>query len=665
MQKRISLFVSIVVLACMFFSVRSGYSEELSELGEIVVTATRVEEQKKDLPVSVQVITEEDIKNSTAQNAGDLLAEAGLGHVQKYPGAMTAKVGLRGYSTDLFSIYKSRVLVLINGHYAGTVNLAKIPVEDIERVEIVKGPGSVVYGSQAMGGVINIITKRAKRYGLHGAIGGAAGSWNYWKALAEAGYRQGPVDLYMTASKSSRDNFETVDYGEIENTEYNDETFSFRAGYSFGQDHRISAGFQHWRGWDIGMPGAVYSPDPDDFTNKRRDAFDLNYTLRNLKISYYFIKDRDESHDSGMTPGPGNSEITVNKTTTTGGTVQNTFELRPVRLTAGVDYNTIKVESSRNTGAPYSPNSKYTNYGVFTEARTGFFDGRLIINLGLRYDYLKNEILPTAGLTVAPRQEDIDHLTVRGGLVYALTESLRLRTNVGTAFRAPAPDELAADYVSSWGTHYVGNPGLDPEKSTTYEAGVLYKRGYFKGEFTFFHSRFKDKILNYYDATLNAMTWKNVDGATLQGWETSFAYNIGGALNLDISLEPFMNVTYHTKYVAEDEDEVSQYGKTLLYTPKWTGAFGIRAMGQRWDMRVIANYTGNERVMDWDFTSATYGQVIEKGDFTVVHLKGSYRPHRNIEITASVENLFNRAYEYVKGYPMPKRTYTAGLRFRF
>jgi len=286
---------------------------------------------------------------------------------------------------------------------------------------------------------------------------------------------------------------------------------------------------------------------------------------------------------------------------------------------------------------------------------------KLLLSAGIRYDYFRNEILSTPGLTVNPRKEDLSHLTVRGGVVYKLTGSFSLKGNIGTAFRAPAPDELATDYVASWGTTYIGNPDLKPEKSTS----VNYSRELLKADVTFFHSRFRDKILGYYDPGLSAMTWKNVDGAVLQGIEVNLSYDAGLASGLEISVEPFANISYNTRYSSKDEQEISNYGKTLLYTPKWTGAFGIRAGQDRWDVRLIANYTGDEKVQDWDFSSPTYTDVIDKGDFTVVNFKGSFRPVKDLEITASAENLFNRAYEYVLGYPMPERTYTAGLKWIF
>jgi len=94
------------------------------------------------------------------------MVSAGTGHVHKYPGMLTSRVAVRGLPNDAHGdILKSKVLVLVDSGYAGTVNLAKLLVDEIERIEIVKGPASVLYGSQAMGGVINIITKKPKKRG--------------------------------------------------------------------------------------------------------------------------------------------------------------------------------------------------------------------------------------------------------------------------------------------------------------------------------------------------------------------------------------------------------------------------------------------------------------------------------------------------------------------
>lgn len=650
----------LLVLTFSLFSVSLVLAQEI-RLEEIVVTATRIEEPVKDVPYSVQIITQEDIKNSTAKDAGDLISEASIGHVHKYPDALTSSIGLRGFRTDLFNDLKSRVSVLINGHRAGTVNLAKIPVEDIERIEIVKGPASVLYGSSAMGGVINIITKEGKE-GFYASFGGEIGSWGYWKPLAELSGKKAAFDFYLSASRSHSDDYEAK-VGKIQNTGYDDETVSVRFGYSpFGKS-RISLGLQHWRGWKIGSPGPRYNPDPDDYSDKRRDSFDIGYTTETFNVKYYLVKDKDEWHE-GPTAGAWETPYDkyLKKTDTQGVSLQKTFSIGNHRVIIGSQWDRIKVDSSRSLGAPYFPNSRYDSYGVFTEGRQSLFNKKLLLSAGLRYDYFENEIFETPGIAVVrPRKEDLDNVAVRGGLVYKFTDNLSLKGNAGRAFRAPAPDELATDYVSE-GIHYIGNPDLKPEKSISYDIGGYYAKGPIRSELTFFHTEFKDKILCYYDGLLKAQTFKNVDGATIQGVEGGFSYDFGLASGLKVFLKPFANITYHTRYSSKDEIEIKKYGKTLLYIPKWTAAFGVMAGQKKWNARIIVNHTGDERVID--FGHPIY-PVIEKADFTVINLKGSYRPIKNLEITTSIKNLLDRAYEYVQYYPMPKRTAVAGIKWIF
>lgn len=655
----------VIQSTCCLPAVYASAELKASTLDEIIVTATKVEEPKEDVSASVQIITQDDIKNSSAKNAGDLIAEAALGHVNKYPGALTSKITLRGLSTDLFNPLKDRALILINGRLAGTNNLAKIPAGDIERIEIVKGPASVLYGSSAMGGVINIILKKGREDGLHGFIGGEAGSWDYRQISGELSGKKGAFDFYLMGSRSYRGDYEAKikdtkgnPYGK--NTAYDDETVSARFGYEFAGDHHISVGLQHFKTWDMGSPNAWYSPDYDDYMEKERNGFDIGYKGF-IDAKLYYNKDKDTWH----TVGGQWAEITRTKRDSQGISIQKVFPLGEHRVIAGLQWDRMKTDSWRSVGSPYYPRSKYDSYGAFTEGRLSLLDKRILLSLGLRYDYFVNEILSTPLMTnLNPKKEELDHLTVRSGVVYKFTDNLRFKGNIGTAFRSPVPDEIAMDVVQ-WGVRYLGNPNLKPEKSTTYDAGVEYSQDTFRAGLAFFHTKFKDKISSYFDNALNAQSYRNIDGATLQGLEVSLSYNLGAAAGLNISIEPFTNITYHTRYSSKDAADIKAGNKTLSFTPKWTGAFGVKAGQEKYNIRLIANYTGDEMVTDWNSTSPTYRKEIKKSDFTVAHLKASFKPFKKLELSAAVENLFDRNYGYVLGYPMPGRTFTAGVKWVF
>ncbi|MEN6620498.1 MAG: TonB-dependent receptor, partial [Smithella sp.] len=157
-------------------------------------------------------------------------------------------------------------------------------------------------------------------------------------------------------------------------------------------------------------------------------------------------------------------------------------------------------------------------------------------------------------------------------------------------------------------------------------------------------------------------TYKNTSGATIQGIEFNASYDVGAAIGWPIIIEPFTNITY--KFTYEQNNEGAS-DTTLTYTPKYTGALGLRVGQNNWDARFIANYVSQEKVSDWNPSSATYGQVIDKGGFAVLSLKGTYRPSKNIELMVSAENLLNNEYEYVLGYPMPGRTIFGGVKWLF
>jgi len=618
-----------------------------SKLEEIVVTATRIEELKKDVPYSVQIIKQEEIKTSTAKNLGDLIIESAIGHISKDPGQLTTFY-LRGFGGGLDPT-SARNLILINGFRTATINLAQITVDDIERIEILKGPGSVLYGSNAMGGVINIITKEAKEEGIHGSLGTEVSSWERRKASGEIQFKKSQFDAYLFLSRSDSSDYKVKDYGTYKNTGYNDETVSLRIGYEFIKDNKISLGIRHFRGWEIGSPGQIVSPTPKDYIDHSLDSFDIIYKTQTFKAGYNLSKRRYEYHDN--TFGSGTS---LYKADSQGVSLQKFFDFAEHRIIIGGEWNQVKLENRNETTSPFQPDSKYQSVGAFSELRLSF--DNLLIFLGGRYDYFKNETFSTPSMQTIPKSENLDHITLRGGAVYKLTDSFNLRANAGTGFRAPSPTEYAGEYIL-WGTRYIGNPSLKPEKSINYEAGASFSKSRLYTDFTFFHSIFKDKIVSYYDASLNAYTYKNEEKSTIQGWEISASYDLRDLLSLKFSVEPFVNITYHTKYS-------DSQGKPLLATPKWLGAFGLKAYKENWQMRIIANYIGDENINYFDPTTWST-KIVRKSDFTVVNFKALYSPVKSLELSFAIENLLNRKYEYNIDYPMPERSFSFGMKWLF
>ncbi len=145
----------------------------------MVVTSGRIKEKKEDVTTNITVFTAEDLETLSVSDLSDLMLKEGF-MIREYPNS-TISVGVRGFRTETHgNDLASHVLILIDGRRAGTGNLAKISMDNVERIEIIRGPGSVQYGASAMGGVINVITKR-----------GRTGSRPLWRAPSAAGSTNG------------------------------------------------------------------------------------------------------------------------------------------------------------------------------------------------------------------------------------------------------------------------------------------------------------------------------------------------------------------------------------------------------------------------------------------------------------------------------------------
>jgi len=200
--------VSVLVL-CTLFSLDAGVTlaagdgqptgtagdavagvETINGKTSLTITASRIPESRSGVSANLSVIDREEIDRSGADSVGDLIAEKGIGHVHKYPGGSNTSIGIRGFRTDTHgNDLQGHVLVLLDGRRAGTGNLAKIMTVNVERIEIIRGPGAVQYGSGGMGGVVNIITRQGRSDSAFVEAGG--GSFGEFGGSSGGGKRQG------------------------------------------------------------------------------------------------------------------------------------------------------------------------------------------------------------------------------------------------------------------------------------------------------------------------------------------------------------------------------------------------------------------------------------------------------------------------------------------
>jgi len=596
----------------------------ISLLEETVVTAGRVEEKKKEITSNITVIDEEEIKNSSATDLGDLLIQKGLGHSHKYPGGLTP-IGIRGFRSETHGIdLKGYVIILLDGHRVSTGNASKIMTKNIERVEIIRGPTSVQYGSAAMGGIVNVITKQGKGKPAF-FVEGMLGSFGYLEKSVGFSGKVNMFDFSGSFSRSKIDDYDTADNIEgnrYHNTGYHrEDNTSLNIGAVFLPGNRVGLIYTNFDADRVGNPDALYQNDLDDYKDSNNRSLDLSYDGRtseglfSWKAKYYEGKNKDKWFDP-VASNPDFSDDALPRKATIdhkGAQAQVSLNQKYFLLTAGFDWMNYKTKD--DTFTPKS--TEYDNPAYFLLAKTRLLDKRLIFSGGLRYDKYKVEVKKGEG-----GKEDDNNLSPRFGVAYLLSDYLKIRANYGEAFRMPSADELAANYTL-FGTNYIGNPNLDPEQSKTYEGGLDFSLASLNLSLTYFTTDFKDKIQTK-ALPSGDTTWENVGNAEMSGFEGELSYDIGTLFDWDFQLKPYANFVRLTKYRDKENHE------DLKYTSDWNVSYGITLSdynGLSANLNIA--YVGKQDIDDWRaYIWPNPAPVIEKGSFNVANLTISKKNRR-------------------------------------
>jgi vitamin B12 transporter len=617
-------------------------------MDEVVVTAGRVVEKVKDQTMSVTVINAEEIAASPSRDLGDLLAEKGIGYIQKYPGALTT-VSIRGFKTNAqASDLLGDSLVLLNGRRAGTGNVAMIMTRDIERVEIVRGPGAVQYGSAAVGGVINIITRQGDGP-VSGEVFGSLGSYDFAEGGALLSGDAGQFDYSLGFARSTMNDYKTANGDRYRNTGFDaKQSYSVNLGYSFLDSHRLGVMLNTTEVDKTGTPNYLSMNDLDDYRDSDYQAIDVSYTGETgdrflaWELRYFETDIEDKSYDFGGYFGDSLYETKVDQK---GGQAQLSTDLASVHLVSGVDWSDYEVKST------FAPNrSTYESMAGFVLTKSRFLDDRLIVDAGLRYEYFEVEVTRPKG-----NSEDDYNLISSFGLAYLLNDQLKVRAHYGEAFKMPGADQLAADY-NAYGYRYVGNPDLDSETSRTYEGGIEYVDQALSASLGYFYTRFKDKITSVNLGS--SWSWENTGKAEISGVEAEVSSDFALMGMEDLRLQPYLNFTYFDRYRDLDKDE------DLKYMNEMNASYGV-GLKMPYDLSARLNfaYHGRKWVDDWE---TGMGEDVEKGGFTVADLSLNKELFdSSCSIGASVGNLFDKDYAYVLGYPMPGRNYQVNMSYRF
>lgn len=600
--------LSFLTVLFLFLSFTPVFSEEVLE--EIVVTASRIEEPMEEVSSSVTVVTAEDIKKMNVKEITDVLRtipEVNL--VQNGGPGKQASMILRGGDSR-------HVLVLIDGvkvnsPTTSSFDFSGILLEDIERIEIIKGPQSTIYGSEAMAGVVNIITKRPGRSGLDLSFeGGSYGTYSPSFSVYSGSERH---SLRLTGSYLKTDGISAAKDSD-ERDGYENSTLSGSFVLKPEEWLELELSSRYWHD-STGLDGF-------DFMTSRA-ADDPNYIergdhlLTSLKVKTYpyerwqqiLILSRAEDRLTGSDPDTFYNNYTIKTEKNEINWQHNIYFGEPYTLTAGIEY---RKEDALNQGN--FENSR-ESYACYLHNRVAILKD-LILNAGIRYDDYE-----LSG----------NRTTYRIGLLYNLrTAQLRIRSNYGTGFRAPSMNELYYPFF--------GNRDLRPEKSYAWDAGI--EKDLFSERVTlsvtYFREYYKD-LINY-----DPNTWlaENISRAEVKGVETGLRVRVSQRIDLKAG------------YVNLDPED-RETGQRLSRRPEDRANLELNIVKDAFRGTVYYIYVGGR------YDAAIKGNL---SPYSIVNISASYRFSRVLSTFMRIENLFDKDYEEAGGYGRPGFSAYGGIR---
>lgn len=610
---------------------------------ELVVTATRIPTAIEDVGSSVSVITGEQIERQQRRTMVDVL--------QSVPGLSVTQLGGPGRQASVFSrgANSNETLVLIDGVEAndpsapnGAFDFAHLLPENVDRVEIVRGPQSMLYGSQAIGGVINIITKRgggapqatARVEGGSDTTGnaatsvaGAVGKVNVSAGIA--GYHTGGEPIL--ARKAWSAGAPGTDAG------YSNMSASTRLGVALGERGEASLVTRYVRALtdlDPNLTGG--DPNARDRQNQyftrleTRGFFFGGLWEPVLGVDYTRYDRAVEDHADAFSTTGSQDSFTGTRYKAD---LQNNLHVSDAHtVVIGVEARTEALKENVNDDFGGFIITDRTHENVDSQAVYGLdrfkLSDRVSGSVGVRHDeHQRFGGATTFGAT---------------GLYRIVETGTRLKASYGTGFRAPALHELFGHSTDNFGGEFVGNPDLRPEKSIGWEGG--FDQALYGGRLTFGATWFQNRITDL--VVCGLATCNNTSIVHTWGFE-SF---VRAELTRSVSLALSETYTRAEDSVGDDLKRRPRHrtAATLEYRP---------VRGARLD--VTALFVGPQK------DSGISGGTVYDGSYAVFNLAAAYDLDQRVTLFARADNLLDREYEVADGFRGLSRTVIGGIRARF
>lgn len=637
-QKILTASLAALVLTTGAFSVQAESTPpNFYSLNEVVVTASRTPEKKIDTNADVAVVTAKEIE----QKHFDDVAQA----VKNVPGVFISSHGASGQSYNSDQIYingSSNVVVLVdgirrntNGNSLMNASIAElVAMDSVDHIEVLKGSSSTLYGSDAQGGVINIITKEAKEDGVKTTLRTSFGNNSKEKYTLYNAGKEGNVFWSVEAGKELGGTFKDGWVRKIIN-HLNAEHYNAKLGYDLGNDSDIVVNYEKYK-TDYTKPSYGSNDRKAVAGKKNNDALNLQYTakIRDNLTNLFSVYRNRTTFDIPSQPWGMDMK-------TTGVSDQLTYTINKQTLTGGFDWYKDEV--------PFY----YDNTGI-SEVQ-----GTSIHNIAF---YLQDKIALTNQWNITPGVR-VDHHSTFGthtspslSVGFKQSENTNYYVNYKTFFVAPNLYQL---FGSDAYFGHVGNKNLKPQKGNTIEFGINHNFGdNLTGTFNVYHTHAKNILYadpsdNYHYANggksnLNGFTI-NLDKKFSSHWAAGIGYSY-----LHIPAKEGQNINFNGSLPE------STLNINVDYT---TQKFNVSLSG-----RGIMNRYGTKA--DW---SGKPTKMSNYANYWVWDLAANYQFTKEATLFARVNNIFDQFYTdigssqdpYGTWYSAPGRNFELGLQFQF
>lgn len=606
-----------------------GFAQEQSfELDKIIVSATKMEQYQAEIGSSTTVVTAKEI-----QKKGEISV---LEVLRDIPAVTVVQTGGFGGLTSIYlrGSKPGHTLVLIDGIEVNdpmstdrSFNFANLTTDNIERIEVVRGPQSTLYGSDAIGGVINIITKKGRGKPKFEIIS-MGGSHNTFRQGVDLSGSTEKADYSISLSRLDSDGISKA-VGGLEKDGYENTTLSSRLGYKLFDNGELNLLLRYTNA-STDIDDGSYDDDPNHTAESKSLASKLEFNQAinswwEHKLAFSYNDNRRKYRDDPDSVDPADN-------------THNWYK-----------GNSEKFEWQHN----FSPVAWDTlTFGLEYEEERGYSDGRATWN---RFDrktvenracYLQNQLKLWENLFITPGLRLDNHQLFGRETTYKISTAYlikpigtRLKANWGTGFKAPSLFQLYSSY---------GSPNLKPDKSKGYDLGFEQNLFGDKASFglTYFHNDFKNMV------EWNSATWKykNIGRAEIKGFE------------IEAKFLPIQNLAIATNFTYTNSKDKETGLQLLRRTKRQTNLDLNWRFLEKGNLNLGMTYVGRRK--DTKYVGWTATRITLK-DYTKFALSCSYDITKNFQLFGKIENLFDREYQEVYGYATEGRSFYAGGKVTF